>query len=133
LKRFDLRNRRSAAFCGGQQVALYVCMMFRTSDLAIDDALSASFPASDPPPWNSGFASLVAVETPGINRRSALGSPGVIYVSSPPEFDLTLRSAVVSVVIAAGIAFLAPLAVLLVGLPVALAVRSLLEVLLWVL
>jgi hypothetical protein len=46
---------------------------------------------------------------------------------------MTLRSALVTVVIAAGIALLAPLAVLLVGMPIALAVRVLLEIVLWIL
>ena len=114
---------------------------FRPSDLAIDDALAASFPASDPPAWNSGFASLVPVEMPppsgfrpaAAHDGTAAGSAGVIYVSSPPDSEMTLRSALVSVVIAAGIALLTPLAVLIVGLPIALAVRGLLEVLLWIL
>jgi hypothetical protein len=46
---------------------------------------------------------------------------------------MTLRSALVTVVIAAGIALLAPPAVLLVGMPIALAVRVLLELVLWIL
>jgi len=109
------------------------------SDLAVDDALAASFPASDPPAWNSGVARLVPVETPTSNgfRLPAVldgalaEAAGVVYVSRSSDSDWTLRTALVWVVLAAGIALLAPLAILLVGLPIALAVRGLLEVVLW--
>jgi hypothetical protein len=36
----------------------------RQRELAVDDALEASFPASDPPAWNPGVARPVPVETP---------------------------------------------------------------------
>jgi hypothetical protein len=106
---------------------------------AIDATLAASFPASDPPAWNSGFASLIPVETsspigrrlPGVGDGPVARGPGVIYVSRPSESEWTLRSAVIGVLFASTIALLAPLAVLLVGLPVALAVRAVLEVVLW--
>ncbi len=87
------------------------------------------------------LTSLVPVEMPGpsglqpaaARDGTASAAPGVIYVSSPPDSEMTLRSALVTVVIAAGIALLAPLAVLLVGMPIALAVRVLLELVLWIL
>ena len=34
----------------------------RQSELAIDDALAGSFPASDPPSWNPGMARAVPVD-----------------------------------------------------------------------
>jgi hypothetical protein len=113
----------------------------RRSDLAIDDALAGSFPASDPPAWNPGMARPIPVDTsrnrandirPSMARdETAPGTPGVIDVSRPLHSERTVLQALISLAGAAGIALLVPFAILLVGLPVALAVRGLLEALAW--
>lgn len=110
-------------------------------EAAIDDALEASFPASDPPSWNSAFARPVSVNTPrsraaevrttAPRARTASGTPGVIDVSRPYGSGRTMRGALISLAGAAGIALLFPFAILLLGLPIAVAVRGLLEVLVW--
>jgi hypothetical protein len=110
----------------------------RQRELAIDETLAESFPASDPPAWNPGLARPIpAGPTHGrandIRRVSpacetASDTPGVIDLARP---DLTLVQALLSLSGAVGLALLVPFAILLVGLPVALAVRGLLEVVLW--
>jgi hypothetical protein len=110
-------------------------------EAAIDDALAASFPASDPPSWNSAFARPVAADAPR-NRaadvrtaatldETAAGTPGVIDVSRPYRSGLTVRRALASLAGAAGIALVFPFVILLLGLPIALAVGGLLELLGW--
>jgi hypothetical protein len=113
------------------------------SEVIIDDALSESFPASDPPGWNSTMARPMPRDTSpdranGIPiarelGETASGIPGVIDVSRPARFARTPLQAFASLVGAAGLALLVPLAILLVGLPIALAGRGVLEVLAWLL
>ena len=64
-------------------------------------------------------------------RQRDFGIVGVIDMSRPYGSQRTLLQALTSFAGAAGLALLAPFAILLVGLPIALAVRGLLEVLLW--
>jgi hypothetical protein len=107
----------------------------RKSETAIDDALAASFPASDPPGWNPGLARPVPADRlrshgsesdiTAANRATARG--GVIEIARPKRSEQTLFQALISFAAAAGIVLLVPFAILLVGLPVALAIRGLLE------
>jgi hypothetical protein len=58
-------------------------------------------------------------------------TPGVIGMSHRYGSERTLLQALISLAAAAGIALLVPFAILLVGLPIALVARGLLEVLVW--
>ena len=96
---------------------------------AIDDVLADYFPASGPPSWNPGVA-LLGPAVSLADNQVALGEPrtgdasdpdsGIIDVSRPVSAKRTFLQGLVSLAGAAGIALLAPFAILLVGLPVAL-------------
>ncbi len=58
---------------------------------------------------------------------------GVIDVSLPAGRERTLFQALTSVAAATGIALLVPFAILLVGSPIALAVRALIDAIVWML
>jgi hypothetical protein len=111
------------------------------AEVAMDDVLAASFPASDPPAWNPGMARPIPVHMPrhhddetrpGAARdETPAATPGAIDTSRSHRSDRTLLQAFVSLAGAAGTALLVSVAILLVGLPLALAVRGLLEILVW--
>jgi hypothetical protein len=113
------------------------------AERAIDDVLADSFPASDPPSWNPGVTRLkprrpLAYRSSGHNPISHAGERGngpsdVIDVSRPTGGGRTFLQGLISLAGAAGIALAAPFVILLIGLPVALAVRGLLEAVGWVL
>lgn len=86
-----------------------------------------SFPASDPPSWTFGIARVDAIDS-GRNAKNG----GVVDVSSPSYSDRTLLQYSGSLAGAIGIALLVPFVTLLVGLPIALAVR-LAEAISWLL
>lgn len=107
---------------------------------AIDDVLAGTFPASDPPAWTPGMAR----PAPEIARPAAgtdtvqdetndVRASGVIDGSRPAHSERTFAQALVSLVGAAGLAILVPLAILAAGTPVALGVRGVLEVADWLL
>jgi hypothetical protein len=110
------------------------------AEQALDQVLADSFPASDPPSWNPGIALLnpvVGVE-PQAERSKRIANMSAL-TSTPEIIDVTRRSGavrtflhgIVSLAGAIGIALLIPLAILLVGVPIALAVRGALELFSW--
>jgi hypothetical protein len=107
---------------------------------AIDDVLAGTFPASDPPAWTPGMARPApqiakqpADTTTGDDRRNAGRPSGVIDVSRPPDANRTLAQALVSLIGGAGLALLVPVAVLAIGTPLVLGVRSLVDLAAWLL
>jgi hypothetical protein len=108
---------------------------------ALDEILAASFPASDPPSWNSGTAYLNPVRgqaEPGRpvdigtkSRPPALFGQGVITTSRKGSGEMTFVDIVTSFAGATGIVLLVPLAILLIGLPIVLSVRGVVEALAW--
>jgi hypothetical protein len=113
------------------------------AERAIDDVLADSFPASDPPSWNPGITRL-ALGGHSADRASRhipltnagarwAGLSNVADVPRPTSEGRTILQGLVSLTGAAGIALVVPFVILLIGLPIALAVRGLLEVVGWVL
>jgi hypothetical protein len=105
------------------------------AERAIDDVLRDSFPASDPPSWNPGVARpnpsvRERVEDARIAVRRGAGAIDITDVSRP-HAEQTFLQVLVSFAGAAAISLTVPLVVLLIGLPVALAIRGLLEAIAW--
>jgi hypothetical protein len=63
--------------------------------------------------------------------RDAPATADSVHVSPPHDSERTLLQALASLAGAAGIALLVPFAILLIGMPIALAVRGLVEVFTW--
>ena len=113
------------------------------AERAIDDVLADSFPASDPPSWNPGVTrlSLDSHSTYRASGRAPMtdarerddGFTDVVDVSRQTRGGRTFLQALASLAGAAGIALAVPFVILLIGLPVALAVRGVLELVGWVL
>jgi hypothetical protein len=111
------------------------------AERAIDDVLADSFPASDPPSWNPGITRLA------LSGNLADGASG--HTRSPMRRDgqgsvmsLTSRGQQAKDVrffkdwspsLEQRASLVIPFVILLIGLPIALAVRGLLEVVGWVL
>jgi|SRR5688572_22092906 hypothetical protein len=96
----------------------------------IDDVLAGTFPASDPPAWTPGItrpAPALARPAAAAATASAAGhsvrASAVIDVSRPAHSERTFAQGLVSLIGAAGLAVLIPLAVVAVGTPVALVLR----------
>jgi hypothetical protein len=105
----------------------------------MDQVLADSFPASDPPSWNPGIAlpiPAVGLEPPaeGSEVHADAGArtraSGLIDASRS-NAGRTFVQGLVSLAGAAGIALLVPLVILLIGLPIALSVRGVLELFSW--
>jgi len=108
------------------------------AERAMDDVLADSFPASDPPSWNPGVTrpkSVASAQQPASRSKGVDASDGDARVHgmgvSRRRGDGAVIDALISLAGAAGIALLVPFAILLVGLPVVLAARGLLEAIGW--
>lgn len=108
----------------------------------LDQILADSFPASDPPPWTFGRARADQIDKAAIapassradltravadTRVPSLHTTDVIVAGGCRTFGQRLASGVGAL----GVALLVPIGMLIVGLPIALAVRGLLEVAAW--
>ena len=108
------------------------------AERALDSVLADSFPASDPPSWTLGIARpqparQAANDEPVAqdDTRVALVCADVIDVSRPATEGATLLKGLASLAGAAGIALLVPLVILVIGMPIALAVRGVVESASW--
>jgi hypothetical protein len=105
-----------------------------TAELAVDDVLEDSFPASDPPSWNPGTARPAPAAHQAQEEWPGETGAGVRYADltdRPTTGKRAFMHALISLAGAAGIAMLVPFAILLVGLPVALLVRGLADAIGW--
>ena len=110
------------------------------AEQAMDRVLADSFPASDPPSWNPGIA--LPIPAVGLEPRAERSeahaddgartrASGLIDVSRSNGAGRTFFRGLVSLAGASGIALLVPFAILLIGLPIALSVRGVLELFSW--
>ena len=110
------------------------------AERAVDSVLADSFPASDPPSWTLGITrrQQEARGTPAETAVPDAGRPvrvkaDVIDVSRPASDGRTFFKGFVSLSGAAGLALLVPFFILLIGMPIALAVRGGVEAASWLL
>ena len=111
------------------------------AERAVDIVLADSFPASDPPSWTLGITrpQPETLRRPGDetaapdDSRGALAREDVIDVSRPVTNGRNFLKSLVSLAGAAGIALLVPFVILLIGMPIALAVRGFAEAASWLL
>ena len=110
------------------------------AERALDSVLADSFPASDPPPWTLGISrplparhtthEAATSDAPNAKGRVDMGG-GIVDVSRTETGRPTFRQSLVSIAAAVGIALLVPFTILLIGLPIALGGRGIVEAVSW--
>jgi hypothetical protein len=102
----------------------------------VDDVLADSFPASDPPPWTLGRAPASPVDSTDVesadttrDNAPAWSSLTTVVVAGGQK---TARQWLATVVGGVAAAMMIPLGILLIGIPIAVATRTLIEVAAWV-
>jgi hypothetical protein len=110
------------------------------AERAVDSVLADSFPASDPPSWTLGITrpqperqATIAETVAPHDSRAALVGEDMIDVSRPATDGGTFLKGLVSLAGAVGIALLVPVVILLIGMPIALALRGVVEAASWLL
>ena len=107
------------------------------AERALDEVLADSFPASDPPSWNSGISRpqpavhLASGSVPAQDANRSLRMVDVVGVSRPTHGVQSFLQALMTLFGAAGFALFFAVAILLVGLPIVLIVRGVLEAIGW--
>jgi hypothetical protein len=106
----------------------------------LDQVLADSFPASDPPPWTLGRASPDEIDqapsAPSSAHANLMRTDSDVWSHIAthvviPGGSRTFGQRLTSGVGAVGVALLVPIGILIVGLPIALAVRAVVEMVAW--
>jgi hypothetical protein len=114
------------------------------TERALDEVLADSFPASDPPPWTLGVARGDSESDATAHLSRSVADSARAEVARPPALvndvvilgggsrgPRTLIQHLATLAGAMGVALMVPVAILVVGLPVVLLVRGVIEAITW--